>query len=706
MTEQENPTTVEDPAEVEDYPLYGVSLRQYAAIQAALAEGFTEEEVLQKERVLVHDWRRAERKWLLRFDEQKSLAERLATEMAAAEDWLWRDIVPVQDDARAWAALYAAYSAASNRNKWLAQQGLTQNDISRLVRHWSRRAATDTTLAQRLTQCPQNADAPDITPSPKKLKRARKGGASAVEQPLVIVTPQQEAKPEPPALDDLDVFVFGIDRYAALCAELEVFPKEAERIRNKYKLATEADHQILIQRMREHLSAHADHERDYRRQYQLAQARAKKLAETTTAEERAEANRKRSESEELKPSFAEQINLSTSVVEMPSAPAIAPVIAEIPSAAPAASSHGSGATQDVSALFAAISEPALPFAAPDPKETPDEIVARIEAVAPTTDDQDDARPEPGGTRDIESILAKAELPANWMTSSPTPTNSAAATAAKPVVLTSTNTPADKPDTSGTRDVADILAKAALPDTWTNPSTVRSEVAAPAVKPTEEKPVVKPDAGGTRDVEAILAKTELPSNWTNPSSTPAVAAPVAPPTAEKPVVKPIEPVPQQRPSPTRPPTPVAALPELTVEQYAYLCVELEARPDRTGETLGRYRVVPEAIDTVHAVWRQRLAHDRTASDVFARVCADYRAWLSGQNRQVPQFTLEQYASLLVDVSMAPAQRLGILQRYGLDDASKALLDQSFQQRMHADPRLRAALDHAMATYRAWLARGGK
>lgn len=660
MTEQDNPTTVEDTAEVEDYPLYGVSLRQYAAIQAALAEGFTEEQVLQKERVPVHDWRRAERKWLLRFDEHKVLAERLATEMAAAEDWLWRDIAPVQDDAMAWAALYAAYSAAPNRDKWLAQQGLTQNDISRLVRHWSRRAATDTTLAQRLTQWPQNTEVPDITPSPKKLKRARKGGASAGEQPVAIVTPQHEATPQPPALDDLDVFVFGIDRYAALCAELEVFPKEAERIRNKYKLATEADHQILIQRMREHLSANADHERDYRRQYQLAQARAKKLAETTTAEERAEANRKRSESEELKPSFAEQINLSTSVVEMPSAPVIAPVIAETPPVAPAASSHASGATQDVSALFAAIAEPALPFAAPDPKETPDEIVARIEAVAPTTDDQDEARPEPGATRDIESILAKAELPANWMTSSPAATTSPATTAAKPTVPTSTNTPADKPDTGGTRDVADILAKTELPSSWTNPAAVRSEVAAPAVEPIEEKPVAKP----------------------------------------------IEPPPQQRPSLTRPPTPVAALPELTVEQYAYLCVELEARPDRTGETLGRYRVVPEAIDTVHAVWRQRLAHDRAASDVFARVCADYRAWLSGQARQVPQLTLEQYASLLVDVSMAPAQRLAILQRYGLDDASKASLDQSFQQRMNADPRMRAALDHAMATYRAWISKGGK
>ncbi len=141
---------VEEPAEIEDSPLYGVSLRQYAAIVAALAEGFSDEEVLRRERVFAHDWQRAERKWLIRFDEQTSLAERLAREMAAAEDWLWRDIAPVHEDAAAWAALYAAYSTATNRGKWLTERGLTQNDISRLIRHWSRRAATDTTLAERL----------------------------------------------------------------------------------------------------------------------------------------------------------------------------------------------------------------------------------------------------------------------------------------------------------------------------------------------------------------------------------------------------------------------------------------------------------------------------------------------------------------------------------------------------------------------------
>ncbi len=146
--------------------------------------------------------------------------------------------------------------------------------------------------------------------------------------------------------------------------------------------------------------------------------------------------------------------------------------------------------------------------------------------------------------------------------------------------------------------------------------------------------------------------------------------------------------------------------MTVEQYAYLCVELETRPDRTGETLARYRVVPESLDTLHAVWRQRLTHDRASKEAFDRVCTDYKAWLSGQNRPAPRLTLEQYASLLVDLSLAPAQRAAILQRYGLDEAVKTQVDQMFQQHFQADPRLRAALDQAMATYRAWLSRGGK
>ncbi len=521
MSELANPAVVEEPAEIEDSPLYGVSLRQYAAVVAALAEGFSEEEVLRKERLVAHDWRRAERKWLIRFDEQKSLAERLALEMAAAEDWLWRDIAPVHEDAAAWAALYAAYSTATNRGKWLAERGLTQNDISRLIRHWSRRAATDTALAQRLAQWPQKADAPKLEPAAKVLKRGRKGGAAKVEQPALIVATQREAAPEASTIDELDVFVFGIDRYAALCAELEVFPKEAERIRNKYNLAHEADHQILIQRMREHLAAHADHERDYRRQYQLALARAKKLAETTTADERAEATRKRNENEQLKPSFIEQQNLASSVVETPVAPSISPAISEIPANPPPAQT--SGATQDVSALFASISEPALPFAAADPKATPDEIVARIEASAPKTEDVE--LPEPGGTRDIDAILAKAALPDTW-TNPP---------AAKPETVVASPAPAPAPreekpdvknDAGGTRDIDAILAKAVLPDTWTNPPAAKPEAATPAPAPHEEKPVVKSDAGGTRDVDAILAKAALPEPWTNAPTSPTRPAPAS------------------------------------------------------------------------------------------------------------------------------------------------------------------------------------
>ncbi len=74
-------------------------------------------------------------------------------------------------------------------------------------------------------------------------------------------------------------------------------------------------------------------------------------------------------------------------------------------------------------------------------------------------------------------------------------------------------------------------------------------------------------------------------------------------------------------------------------------------------------------------------------------------------EVPALSLEQYASLCVDLAGEPLKRAEILGRYRMSEDQHRRLEASWQARMAADPRVRAALDQACTTYRAWLAQRG-
>jgi hypothetical protein len=86
-----------------------------------------------------------------------------------------------------------------------------------------------------------------------------------------------------------------------------------------------------------------------------------------------------------------------------------------------------------------------------------------------------------------------------------------------------------------------------------------------------------------------------------------------------------------------------------------------------------------------------------------------AWRSGQalpftppppSPGAPRLTLEQYASLVVELAVAPARVAETLRRYGLTAADKEAHDATWRARL-ADDRERAAFERACATYRAWL-----
>ena len=69
---------------------------------------------------------------------------------------------------------------------------------------------------------------------------------------------------------------------------------------------------------------------------------------------------------------------------------------------------------------------------------------------------------------------------------------------------------------------------------------------------------------------------------------------------------------------------------------------------------------------------------------------------------PLPTVQRYASLTIDIAMAPARALETLKRYGLSPAQKVTIDAYYRSRFASDPLLRRSWEEACQTYRDWLA----
>jgi hypothetical protein len=69
---------------------------------------------------------------------------------------------------------------------------------------------------------------------------------------------------------------------------------------------------------------------------------------------------------------------------------------------------------------------------------------------------------------------------------------------------------------------------------------------------------------------------------------------------------------------------------------------------------------------------------------------------------PQLSLKQYASLTVDLAVAPARAAETLARYGVALSQQAQLDAEWRARL-ADYGEHQVFERACTEYRAWLAR---
>jgi hypothetical protein len=77
--------------------------------------------------------------------------------------------------------------------------------------------------------------------------------------------------------------------------------------------------------------------------------------------------------------------------------------------------------------------------------------------------------------------------------------------------------------------------------------------------------------------------------------------------------------------------------------------------------------------------------------------------AGSPSAYPALTMEQYASLRVELHKSPPERVAqTLARYRVPVEAQAALDEHWKERFDADPALRSAFLNACATYSAWLA----
>ncbi|MGK3999922.1 hypothetical protein [Sorangium sp. So ce1024] len=217
-----------------------ISLAQYAAVRAAVTEGFPLADVLAVEGLTPRAFARADLTWKQRLAAE---LEQLATyerELAHAEDWLDRQVEPLAEDTAAWAGFLAAFGAHPAPFELLQQSGLGMNDVARLRRRWARRAEEDAKVGELIAE---------LRAKPGDFGPLRVG--PPVLRPSRVATARDPAKVSaggPTATTPHDEPGLGLAEYAALCAELEALPTQRARVLRRHGLADEEARATLDRR--------------------------------------------------------------------------------------------------------------------------------------------------------------------------------------------------------------------------------------------------------------------------------------------------------------------------------------------------------------------------------------------------------------------------------------------------------------------------
>ncbi|WP_437991320.1 hypothetical protein [Sorangium sp. So ce145] len=235
----------------------GISLAQYAAVRAAVAEGFPLADVLTVEGLKPRTFARADLAWKQRLAAEPELLAAYEQELAQAEDWLDRQVEPLAEDPTAWASFLAAFGAHPAPFDLLQENDLGMNDVARLRRRWARRAAENAKVGELLEE---------LHAKPGKLGPLRI--APQVLRPSRVAEVRGSAKgpaDEHSAAVPLGEPGLGLAEYAALCAELDALPEQRERVLRRHGLADEELRAALDQRWQAALERDAALAKDFER---------------------------------------------------------------------------------------------------------------------------------------------------------------------------------------------------------------------------------------------------------------------------------------------------------------------------------------------------------------------------------------------------------------------------------------------------------
>ena len=239
--------------------MQGLTLPEYVAIKAGLGEGFGEREVLDAEGVEARRFSRADPLWKVRLVDDRAAFAAYEIELAAAEDWLDREVSPLCDDPAAWASFLSAF--ATDGAEVLAVHGLRLSDVARLRRRWAQRSEQEPKLDQRIAEYRRQPVAlPPIRVAPAVLRPSRyaRGRAQTAAQATPLAA-------ESPSL--------SLDQYAALCAEIAAAPADSARALARHGIADELALAELDRRWRSEMDRDPLIAADFRRLFAHNRAR-------------------------------------------------------------------------------------------------------------------------------------------------------------------------------------------------------------------------------------------------------------------------------------------------------------------------------------------------------------------------------------------------------------------------------------------------
>lgn len=593
--------------------VHGISLPQYAAVKAAQAEGFSEKEVLDVEGIDPRRWARADPSWKLRLVDDPSVFAAYEVELAAAEDWLDREVSPLGEDVESWARFLSAFAAKGA--ELLSANDLRLSDVSRLRRRWTRRIEQDPRVEERITELRNTPAAPPaIQASPAVLRPSRY--ARGRVEPAAAAAFAANGQTEP---------ALTLDRYAALCAEIAERPTDAARTLARYGLSGDGALSELDRIWRAEMERAPELAADFRRLFAHNRARL---------------------------SAPGRVPLPA---EPPHEVAAASVAPQTFHAAPPAIREALRGTALVLDIPRGL---VLPFAQP------------VSGVPPLESRRLDPPARSGGVG-TGTALALDVPRGDALPFAKDPPGPAALPVAPRSALAETSA------------LVDVGSGPALPFNTAPPSASRSEISNPVREAhSAEEPPSGPRTGTSLTLD-VPRGAALPFAHAAPDSAPLPGVRRTDFAATSAVVDanrgPALPFLGEGSGPREGPTPRPA----SRNKLGKLALSLD---------------IPRELRAVRP--------EQKAGPAPATMPADTNAARPAQGAAAPVLTLEQYASLYVELSMSPGREVETLVRYRLTPQQKQALDGHYGERIAKDPAMRRAWDAACRTYEAWLRTTGR